>query len=449
VRLKRGSGTAGRRGSQTLLSKMVVRYCALAALLPICPAALLSCARIEPPPGGPPDAAPPRLIATRPDSFASLRTFRGEAEFQFDEVISEGGSPNRGEGTGGLEKLVILSPSTRVPDVSWRRNRITVRPREGWRPNRVYRVQLLPGVTDLRNNRSEDGAVLTFTTGAPKPQHMLQGQVVDWNTSQPAARALVIATLLPDSLPYRGLADSSGRFSLGPLPSGDYLVSGVLDQNQDQRQDFREAYGSARVPRGKSEVGELWAFVHDTTAPRIQTVTVEDSVSATVAFSQKLDPRQRLSTRDVRLRLLPDSVPVPVASILPKPADDSLHRRATPADSATAEDTLAGADTSRAGRRPGPALRGRPPADEALTSRPPLFDRLVLRVPRPWTAGARLALEVRGVRNVNGIAGNAVGVVAVPEKAKPAAGDTLRLPGRRDSAGVREPRRQPPPPPRR
>ena len=436
MRVRRGSEAAGRRGGQKLLRSTVTKWCALAALLPICPVALLSCARIEPPPGGPPDAAPPRLIATRPESLAALRgPFRGVAEFQFDEVISEGGAPNRGEGTGGLEKLVILSPTTRVPEVGWKRNRITVRPKEGWRPNRVYRVELLPGVTDLRNNRSEDGAVLTFTTGGPRPRNTLQGQVVDWSTSRPAPAALVIATLLPDSLPYRGVADSSGRFSLGPLPAGEYLVTGVLDQDRDQLQDPREAYGTGRLPPGRSDVGQLWAFVHDTTEPRIQTVTVDDSVSATATFTQKLDPRQRLTVRDVRLRLLPDSVPVAVSSILPKPLDDSLNRRATPRDSLMVEDTLP---------------RDRAPAERTLTGRPPLFDRLVVRVPKPWTPGARLVLEIRGVRNITGVAGNAVGVVAVPEKPKASPKDSLRAPGRRDSATVRDPRRQPaPPPPRR
>jgi hypothetical protein len=359
-------------------------------------------------------------MATRPESLSSFRVFRGVAEFQFDEVISEGGTPNRGEGTGGLEKLVILSPTTRVPEVSWKRNRITVRPQEGWRPNRVYRVQLLPGVSDLRNNRSPEGAVITFTTGAPRPQLTLQGQIVDWSTARPATNGLIIATLLPDSLPYRGVADSSGRFSLGPLPGGDYLVTGVLDQNQDNRQDSREAFATARVSRGKSDVGELWAFVHDTNPPRIQTVTVDDSVSATVTFSQKLDPRQRLSPRDVRLRLLPDSVPVAVASILPKPVDDSLNRKATPADTGVTEDTLGITDTTRVRGRLAPRVHGAAPS-QPLTSRPALFDALTLRVPRPWAPGARLVLEVRGVRNVTGVAGNPVGVVAVPEKSKPEA----------------------------
>ena len=80
---------------------------AAAAALPLA-LGLVACARIEPPPGGPPDAAAPRLIATRPDSFAQLPGFKGDVEFRFDEVISEGGNPNQGTGTGDLEKLVLL-----------------------------------------------------------------------------------------------------------------------------------------------------------------------------------------------------------------------------------------------------------------------------------------------------------------------------------------------------
>jgi Bacterial Ig-like domain len=412
-------------------------------ILPVFPVfPVLSCARIEPPPGGPPDRAPPRLVAARPDSFATLRAFKGEAEFQFDEVISEGGSASRGEGTGDLEKLVILSPTTRIPEVSWRRSRITVRPKEGWRPNRVYRIELRPGVTDLRNNRSPDGAVLTFTTGAPRPQTILRGTVVDWSTSRPAGGALVVATLLPDSLPYRGVADSSGRFSLGPLPAGDYLITGVQDQDQDLQQDLREAYGTARVQRGRTDAGELWAFVHDTTPARIQTVTVDDSVSATIAFSQKLDPRQRLNPSNARLRLLPDSTPVAFSSLLPKPLDDSLNRRAAPVDSVA--DTTETAD-SVAARPTDPTRQAR---DEPLTSRPPLFDRLVLRVPRPWAPGARLVLEVRGLRNVTGVAGTAVGVVAVPEKPKPTGRAPADTAGRRDTTRARPPQRPPAPTPR-
>ena len=126
----------------------------------------------------------------------------------------------------------------------WRRNRITVQPKEGWQRDRVYRVQLLPGVTDLQRNRLNQGALLTFTTGAPRPTRTFQGTVVDWTTARPAPAALVVALQMPDSLPYRGLADSSGRFDLGPLPDGEYVIKGVLDENRNNLDDPREAFDS-------------------------------------------------------------------------------------------------------------------------------------------------------------------------------------------------------------
>ena len=405
----------------------------------------VSCARIEPPPGGPPDVTPPQLMGIKPDSFARIPKFKGEVEFQFDQVVSEGSSPNQGTGTGDLEKLVILSPTTRVPNVTWRRDRITVKPAEGWRPNTVYRVELLPGVTDLRRNQMKRGAVLTFTTGAELPTTTLEGTVVDWSSSRPAPAALIEALLVKDSLPYRGLADSSGHFSLGPLPSGEYLVRGVLDQNRNNVADPREAFDSVRLAPGKTAAGELWAFVHDTTPPRIQEVAVGDSVSANVTLSQTLDPRQHLKPDAVTVRVLPDSTPIQVTSILTQAEDDSLHRRAAPA-----KDTLS--DTTgreRPGIRevpeapPAPGVRprgGQPKLQpEALTTRPPLTDKLVVRVARPWSPGGRYEVDIKGVRNTTGTAGDVRGGFTVP---KPSAADSTRA--KADSARGKGPVRAPP-----
>jgi len=435
---RRNGGTAERRTErrgvpQTFRRTVVPPFRRSAFLIAL---ASVACARMEPPPGGPPDAEPPQLVATVPDSLAQVPGFRGAVEFRFDEVVSEGSSPSTGTGTGDLEKLIILSPSTRVPDVSWKRSRIAVRPSEGWQPDRVYRVELLPGVTDLRRNRSEEGKVVTFSTGAPLPGTTLEGTVVDWSSARPAPGALVEALLLPDSLPYRAVADSSGRFSFGPLPDGDYLVSGVLDQNRNHLADGREAFDSVRVPQGRGNVGELWAFVHDTTPARIRTVTVADSVGATVELSQSIDPRLRIETTAVTVALLPDSTPLPVVSVLPKPVDDSVHAAAAAAADKLRADSLR-ADSARADtaarRLPGGRPRARPVAPQQLTTRPPLTDRLVVRVSRPWTPGARYTITIRGLRNLSGVAGDAVGTLAVPER--PAA-DSLAAP--RDSLQPRD-----------
>jgi Bacterial Ig-like domain len=389
----------------------------------------LACARMEPPPGGPPDAAPPQLIRTFPDSFRVFDDFDSDVDFLFDEVISEGGSPNQGTGTGDLERLVIVSPTRAVPKVRWRRDRITVRPDEGWQPDRVYRVELLPGVTDLRRNRLDSGAVVTFSTGAPAPRTRFEGVVVDWTSARPAAAALVVAMKLPDSLPYRGLADSSGRFNLGPLPAGRYVVSGVLDENRNHLADPREAFDSLLISRSDSTL-ELWAFVHDTSPPRVRTVTPQDSASASVELTQPLDPRQRLQPAAVRLSMLPDSTPVKVASILPKPLDDSLHARRPSERDTTARDTTAVRDTmaplgpARARTRPGARRQV-----EQLTSRPALTSTLVLRPAAPFRTGARYSVEIRGVRNVTGVTGDVVGTLVIPEpvaRDTAARADTLR-----------------------
>jgi hypothetical protein len=409
--------------------RLKARGCTRLCLL----ASLLACARMEPPPGGPPDAAPPQLTATVPDSMAQLPGYHGDVEFRFDEVISEGSTANTGTGTGDLEKLVLLSPTTRVPDVNWRRSRITVRPAEGWHADRVYRVELLPGVTDLRRNRSDEGKVVTFSTGGPPPTTTLQGIVVDWTSARPASEALVVALLLPDSLPYRALADSSGRFSLGPLPAGDYVVSGVLDQNGNHAADSREAFDSIRLARGRTDAGELWAFVHDTTPPRIRTVTVGDSVSATIELSEPTDPRARLAPGSAIVALLPDSSRVPVVSLLPKSVDDSLHAAAAAKPDTLRPDSL-GADTLQADSTRGPdrgvGVRGRTGVqNQPLTSRPPLADRLVVRVGRPWTPGAKYAVTLRGLRNVSGVTADAAGTLVIPERQasdSTAAADSLR-----------------------
>jgi Big-like domain-containing protein len=432
------------RGERGEPSARKCRYLSLLTshLLPV----VVACARVQAPPGGPTDLAAPRLIATLPESLAVLPEFKGDVEFRFDEVISEGASPNFGLGTGDLEKLVILSPSLAVPEVHWKRTRITVRPREGWQPNTVYRVELLPGLPDLSNNRSKEGRVVTFTTGAPLPTTTLRGRVVDWTTRRPLARGLVEAILLPDSLPYRTSADSSGRFVLGPVPAGAYLVYGVLDQNNDFRFDLREPFDSAHLAAGRDRVGELWTFRHDTTAARLSSVSVNDSLSLALTFSQSLNPYQRLPPESVEVRLLPDSVPVPVLRILQREEYDSIYPVRRPVDTTAAgraradsvradsitraradslrADSLARAREAERIRIPGAQRRAEPTRDTTdtgpLRTRPALFERLYVRLRDRLRPGSSYAVIVHGIQNLSGIAGTVHTELKVPETKPPA-----------------------------
>jgi Bacterial Ig-like domain len=382
------------------------------------------------PPGGPEDKVPPKLLATVPESVGVYPGWHQDVEFRFDEIISEGSSPNQGLGTGDLEKLILLSPSNRVPVIHWKRSRITVRPREGWKPDRVYRIELLPGLVDLRRNRLDTTAVLTFSTGGALPTDTLRGIAIDWPAGKVAAGALVELVHRPDSLVYRSVTDSSGRFDVGPLPHGDYLVYATIDQNHDRRRGARESYDSAVVATGPV-VPALWLIPRDTLGPRITQITPGDSLSATINFSQPLDPHQRFDSLSVSLRRQADSSPVPFRSLLPRELDDSLQRLALArsdsiraARDTTRPDSLKPAGPPRAplpakpppGFRPARAPRVDAAADSLIKSRPSLFQTLVLRVDSAFVPDSKYLIELRSVRSAAGVAATARGVLAIPKR---------------------------------
>ena len=397
------------------------------------------------PPGGPPDFVAPTIVSTRPDSVGVYPDFKGSAEFIFDETVSEGTSPDIGNGSGDLERMVVLSPTDKVPRVRWERSRITVRPREGWRPNTVYRIELLPGVADLRRNHERHGAVITFTTGAPLPTDSLSGIVIDWTTRGPARQAVIEALLLPDSLPYETQADSNGRFVLAPLPHGRYRLRGFVDQNRNRRLDGKESWDTVGVAPAPMATSVLWLAPRDTAGPRVMQTTVRDSFSVEIQVTQPLDPAQRHDSSNVVVRRLPDSSIVAVRSFRAKPLDDSLDTRERFLIDSLRADSIKRAHPDTAQRhapappaaqpRPEPARQAAPPAqqprgrrgarppapvDSAVLklaqSRPALNDRLVLRLLAPLPPESKYLVEIRGLRNVNGAATvTAVGGFTVPK----------------------------------
>lgn len=409
---------------------------------------LIACAKMGPPPGGAPDKVAPKLLATVPESTGVYPNWKSDVEFRFDEIVSEGGSPNWGLGTGDLEKLILLSPSSKVPVIHWKRSRITVHPREGWKPNRVYRIELLPGLVDLRRNRMDTTAVLTFSTGGALPIDTLKGIAIDWVSGKVAIGALVELILQPDSLVYRTVTDSSGRFTVGPLPTGNYLAFGVIDQNHDLRRGTRESYDSA-VVTGTRKVPPLWMIPRDTLGPRITQVNPVDSLSATITFGGPLDPYQKLDKTMVSLRRQSDSVVVPFRSVLPKELDDSLQRRAqVVADSlriardTTIPDSL---KRPRPPARPSPAKA--PPglrevkidveAESLLKSRPRLSQTLVIRSDSNFVPEAKYLIEITGIRSAAGVAATAKGVLAIPKKVELPPADSTSLKPAGDSGAVK------------
>lgn len=291
-----------------------------------------ACARMAPPPGGPVRHTPPVLLSSFPDSGVAPCDFRGDATYRYDEVTSDAGEPNFGYGNGGLEKLILFSPDTAVPRVQWHRDRISIRPRDGWRAHTTYRIEMLPGLLDLRQNRTKTSSVIAFTTCGPPPTRVLSGRVIDWAGVRAIPFALIEAFHLPDSARYRALADSTGRFRFSALPDGPYLVVATNDQNHDNRRNPTEAWDSVRVEAARDTVGEIWTFARDTLPPKIQDIARIDSVTLSVTFTKPIDPDLRLDSASIRVGAIlpPDTVSITPLEAMPKAYFDSTHKPVPP-----------------------------------------------------------------------------------------------------------------------
>ncbi|MCH7873831.1 MAG: Ig-like domain-containing protein [Gemmatimonadetes bacterium] len=376
---------------------------------------------MQDPPGGPPDFTPPILLNTRPDSGAVVPDYRSRAVFQFDEVIDE-------RSGGGLIQLFVLSPRPEKLEVSWKRTRIEVRPDGGWQPGVIYHLTLLPGITDLSNNRREERTQVVFSTGGEIPNTRLGGTILNWNDGRAAPRGLVEAVLLPDSLVYLATADSVGDFTLSALPPGEYQVFATVDENNNRRRDRREPYDSMAVTLDSSFSGVFWAFIHDTVGPQLRSATRLDSVTVQLDFNQKLYPGEPDSAA-VTVQQLPDSTPVSVAAVwLPEVYDSvrAVEAAAAAAAARAAADTAVGDTVAPAA--PDTVEPDRPvplPVEEVeaspdtnritllLAQRPPLEDRWVIRLAAPLAPGSRYLIETR-TANVNGAIGESRTLLIVP-----------------------------------
>ena len=334
---------------------------------------------------------PPRLVRVSPDTNAVNVSARS-AVFYFDETIND-----RGTDAQDVANMFLVSPSDGAPRISYHRSRIEVRPRHGFRPNTAYTITLLPGLSDLRSNAMKEGRSVVFSTGATIPTARITGIAFDWVGGQPAARALIEA-MTPDSVVYLAQADSGGRFSVGPLDPGSYLVRATVDQNDNHRADRGESWDSLRVSAPSSAPVELLTASRDTLPARLATVTVSDSVTLRLTFDRLLDPAQQFPLTNFRVAGS-DSVPVALTGVLTpaQEAELALTRQRQMADSARRADSLAG--------RPLPPVQPAPASAQDSVprpSRPAPFTAISLVLARPLAPNTPYRARVTTVRALSG-----------------------------------------------
>ncbi len=455
--------SARRPGRQAQIARLLV--VALATAAP-----LLACASVGTPPGGPPDKDPPKIVQVKPESGSVVPDFHGDVEIQFDEVVDEMAGGGGAGSLSPLEKQILLSPVAGPVKVSWHRSRVTAKPKEGWK-RRVYRLEILPGFTDLRRNRSDSGKTVLFSTGPEIGHARIGGIALKWIEQTVLLRALIEAVPLPDTVGYLTMADSGGQFNLTNLQPGRYIVYATADDNNDRRRGLREAYDSVEVTVDSSTNVALFTFPHDTVPPRPRTATYVDSLTVRVEFSQALDPAKSLDTSHARVLQLPDSTPVPIDRIFTQRQFDSLTAATIARHKADSAAAAAGDTTKRPAMvhdtssrpnihppvppgtpvPPAPPPRtaqkpGAPPpkvyVDSALVrqllaQRPIPSDKIVIRTADRLRPETRYVVRITGASNLIGKKGDGDVSFTVP---KPAPPDTTHRAPRTQPPGAKPPR---------
>jgi Big-like domain-containing protein len=415
--------------------------------------AVMGCAQLGTPPGGPEDKNPPHLLRISPDTNAVNARPRS-VELRFDEIINE--RPARGG--ADLSALFLISPRRGRVDVRWHRSRIEIRPRRGFQANTTYIITQLSGVTDLRGNSDSAQHRYMFSTGPTRPPGLIRGRVFDWVTAKVAARAYVEAIHLPDSLTFSEFADSTGQYTIRYLEPGRYLLRAIIDANANRVLDRRELFDSATITLGDSVTREMLAFVHDSIGAGIAEVDVRDSVTLRVRFDRPLQPRVAVVASQFSLKSS-DSAAVPitsftVGSVFEKAQADSARAK-TVADSiaqARRADSVRRANPQAAPPptppRPAPAPAAAPPRRQGVprdTTPPPKPSApipetfAIIKLGRALPAATSFRLHADSLRSLMGIARSSDRVFTTP-RPRPAR-DTTKPPG--DST------RRPPTPPRR
>ena len=274
-----------------------------------------ACARPYPPPGGEEDRLAPLVDTIIPGPGTIVTDFDDKVVFEYNERIAE----------RGVRDLVVVSPESGDPIIDKGRDRLSVSLPGGWRPGTIYRVVVLPGVSDMFGNVTTEQVELVFSTGPPIPNTTLAGIVTDRLTGGAAGGARIEAVHLPDSARYASATDAEGFFVFRNIPSGDYLLRGYLDQSRNRVLDLSDPRDSVRIALGADTTTvTLSLLATDTTPARVTRAEAPDSMQVRVSLDDYVDPLVHPSTaiRAQLWRLGPagteqrDSVAVPVRSVV-------------------------------------------------------------------------------------------------------------------------------------
>ncbi|HEQ99708.1 MAG TPA: hypothetical protein ENO22_10255 [candidate division Zixibacteria bacterium] len=194
---------------------------------------LLSCAKIEFPPGGPPDETPPEVVSTSPEQRALGVATDTEIRIEFSEKIKK---------EDAARSLLIVPEPEKFPDLDWDGSTLKIKFEEKLMEDRTYLITLKTQLSDLRNNKLEQPYRLAFSTGEVLDTGSIRGYTVQDHRPFKSADLWAFpydsGFSIFDRQPlYVTQSDDSGYYKFEYLADGKYLCFAVRDVASDRTFD--------------------------------------------------------------------------------------------------------------------------------------------------------------------------------------------------------------------
>lgn len=248
-----------------------------------------SCARQMPPPGGPLDKTPPRVIDTVPADDSVRVGLDTPIRIRFSEAMDR----------RSVERALFISPQGAEEfDFKWRGDVLEVRLSDGLQADRTYLVTVGQESADEWRNRMRSSYSFGFATGERLNRGELNGRVL--KSKEERGQVFVWAYDLSvvvapdpgkDRPTYVTQPDETGHFVLPRLGSGNYRIFAFGDQNNDR------AYSSGDLlalppgdvvlsDEGRVRLGDLKLAVRDTSAPALVVARTPDQQHVLMRFDE-------------------------------------------------------------------------------------------------------------------------------------------------------------------
>ncbi|RKQ50738.1 Ig-like domain-containing protein [Roseivirga pacifica] len=202
---------------------------------------LASCARVSSPTGGDEDEIPPTLIRSVPEP--NQLNYHGDViMLEFDEMVQ----------TNQIESNLIITPKI---EGSFRtkvnKTTVTLTFQEPLKDSTTYSLNFGNTIQDITNRNVPPNLSLSFSTGDYLDSLRITGSIVDLYSQDPIEDVLVTlysdedtTNILNGSASYYTKTDTAGLFTFNNLPSKNFRIYAVEDENGNSKADSDgEAYG--------------------------------------------------------------------------------------------------------------------------------------------------------------------------------------------------------------